>query len=300
MKFLPKPTVALFALFYIFTMCITSCSKDEKIIEIRDTVKVEVKDTVEVKIRDTIDLELPDIIVTEQYNISMTENPQVGSIVATIEATSESILEYEFLGNSGGFLIDPASGTITVDNYKYPQFDYETDTTLGSRGYLLVVQVSSEERIKTVEVQVNLADTTILWTGPDLTFTKSDSADWTQEGNQDRITDNVWLTRAHNKGLFNIAIEEEAEGECNSTTPSNTLWANNLTGETSLTTESIANMDFDLFVEYSFCYPLGRINQPSILMIPEQDIFMNITITQWTSGAKGGGFSYTRSTPSEN
>ncbi len=44
------------------------------------------------------------------------------------------------------------------------------------------------------------------------TFTKSNNADWTLEANQDRITDNVWITRANNSGIFNIATETEADG----------------------------------------------------------------------------------------
>ena len=38
-------------------------------------------------------------------------------------------------------------------------------------------------------------------------FTKPDSADWTLEENQDRITDNVWITRKDIQSLFNIAQE---------------------------------------------------------------------------------------------
>ena len=37
-----------------------------------------------------------------------------------------------------------------------------------------------------------------------IVFTKPDSADWTLEEYQDRITDNVWITRKHNQRLFNI------------------------------------------------------------------------------------------------
>ena len=44
-----------------------------------------------------------------------------------------------------------------------------------------------------------LADTVV--------FTKADSSDWTLEENQDRITDNVWLTRKHTQSIFNIAQE---------------------------------------------------------------------------------------------
>ncbi|SVD98632.1 uncharacterized protein METZ01_LOCUS451486, partial [marine metagenome] len=43
--------------------------------------------------------------------------------------------------------------------------------------------------------------------GVSVTFTKEDNADYTLEENQDRITDNVWITRAEQKPLFNIAAE---------------------------------------------------------------------------------------------
>ena len=40
------------------------------------------------------------------------------------------------------------------------------------------------------------------WTGPKITFTKADDADWTLEENQDRITDNVWITRGFERKYF--------------------------------------------------------------------------------------------------
>lgn len=43
------------------------------------------------------------------------------------------------------------------------------------------------------------------WTGPITTFIKANNADWTLEVNQDRITSNVWITRANNQSVFNIA-----------------------------------------------------------------------------------------------
>ena len=55
-------------------------------------------------------------------------------------------------------------------------------------------------------------------------FTKADSADWTLEENQDRITDNVWITRKHNQSIFNIAQEEGYSSSNGS--PVGTLWAN--------------------------------------------------------------------------
>lgn len=42
-----------------------------------------------------------------------------------------------------------------------------------------------------------------IWDGQDLVFTKATGADWTQEANQDRITDNIWLTRQNNRPIYN-------------------------------------------------------------------------------------------------
>lgn len=42
-----------------------------------------------------------------------------------------------------------------------------------------------------------------IWTGDDLTFDKAGDADWTLEENQDRITDNVWLTRQNSSAVYN-------------------------------------------------------------------------------------------------
>ena len=45
--------------------------------------------------------------------------------------------------------------------------------------------------------------------GQSITFTKEDYADWTLEENQDRITDDVWITRQDQHPLFNIAEEQD-------------------------------------------------------------------------------------------
>lgn len=43
----------------------------------------------------------------------------------------------------------------------------------------------------------------VVWDGEDVSFTKENSADWTLEENQDRLTDNVWLTRQDRRPLYN-------------------------------------------------------------------------------------------------
>jgi len=49
---------------------------------------------------------------------------------------------------------------------------------------------------------VQVAAGAIIWNGPTITFTQP-GTDATQTTNQDRLTPNVWLTRANVQGLFN-------------------------------------------------------------------------------------------------
>ena len=43
-----------------------------------------------------------------------------------------------------------------------------------------------------------------IWTGADLTFTKTSNSDWTLEANQDRLTSSVWITRQNSKPIYNF------------------------------------------------------------------------------------------------
>ena len=61
-----------------------------------------------------------------------------------------------------------------------------------------------------------------LWTGPVITFTKAPNTDPTNSANQDRITDNVWITRGASGQIYNIMTETEAE---KNTSPKGTTWA---------------------------------------------------------------------------
>ena len=136
-----------------------------------------------------------------------------------------------------------------------------------------------------------------VWDGDNVTFSKSDGADFNQAANQDRITDDVWLTRGSGGGLFNIKNESSySEG----VSPSQTLWA---IGETS---------DNDLvFENFRDFYGLGGNRPPTNTQIvlkltqgtmqESDDIHIDLTFTSWTGGGGGqngggGGFSYTRST----
>jgi hypothetical protein len=131
-----------------------------------------------------------------------------------------------------------------------------------------------------------------LWTGPSTTFTKADYADWTVAGNQDRISDNVWITRADTRGLFNIAKEDAYL--FTSSTPTKTLWAFGTTDD------GIGTLSFDYFLETIDFDPPSMLNRDMVLQLVPHDIFIDIRFTSWTSGntVGGGGFSYIRSTKS--
>ena len=136
-----------------------------------------------------------------------------------------------------------------------------------------------------------------IWGGSEITFTKANNADFTQEQHQDRITADVWLTRGDGGGLFNFKNESiYNEG----VSPSLTLWA---LGDT-----SDSDLVFDNFKDF---YGSGGNRPPTntsiVLKLTQgttaesDDIHIDLTFTSWTGGGGsqnggGGGFSYTRST----
>ena len=58
-------------------------------------------------------------------------------------------------------------------------------------------------------VMVPLTHAAIVWNGPVIIYSQP-APDPTQATNQDRITPDVWLTRAASKGLFNAYYETNA------------------------------------------------------------------------------------------
>jgi len=123
-----------------------------------------------------------------------------------------------------------------------------------------------------------LADTVV--------FTKADSADWTLEQNQDRITDNVWLTRKHTQSIFNFAQEAGYSGSSGS--PVATLWSD--------TTTAVSNSaDYTSFVLMHGGSPSSIINHTVSLYLPQEDLYFDVTFSSYSGGNNGGGgFSYSR------
>ena len=106
------------------------------------------------------------------------------------------------------------------------------------------------------------------------------------QANQDSITNNVRITRAIDKGIFNIAKET---GYTTNMSPADTEWAFGTT----------ANIDTMTFRNWQVTHgnnPLNTLNKDMVLHVITDDIYIDIKFTSWTIGGLGGGFSYERST----
>lgn len=124
------------------------------------------------------------------------------------------------------------------------------------------------------------------WTGPTTIFTKLNNADWTMASNQDRITNNVWITRANNQGIFNIVTETSYN---DFSSPADTEWAIG-------TTADIGSLTFQNWEDTSESNPPILVNQDMVVHLITDNIYIDIKFTSWQSGGAGGGFTYQRST----
>lgn len=124
-------------------------------------------------------------------------------------------------------------------------------------------------------------------------FSKAPGADWTLPENQDRITDNVWITRADLQGIFNIRTEESFDFPTpviDSISPLGTEWAFG-------TTADIGSLTFTPWTATISQNPPNMIGLPMVLHLTDDNIYLDLMFTEWGQGASAGGsFAYTRST----
>ena len=131
-----------------------------------------------------------------------------------------------------------------------------------------------------------------IWTGTNMTFTKGDQSDPTLESNQDRITDNVWITRPNKKEegkngygqIYNIK-EESKPDENNS--PVGTKWAVG-------TIDQIESLTFKKF-RAAVGKPKNVVGKNLVMYLEIDDVYLTVKFTSWSQGEKGG-FAYERST----
>jgi hypothetical protein len=133
------------------------------------------------------------------------------------------------------------------------------------------------------------AQGTIVWTGPVLTFTNLPGSDWTtQPENIDKLTGNVWLTRASKHGLFNALGEG---GYTHNVSPAGTEWAIGLLANYA----SLTYTDWEACYGGQFSLASNIVTQGAVLHLITDDIYIGIQFTFW--GGNGGGFTYERTTP---
>lgn len=118
-----------------------------------------------------------------------------------------------------------------------------------------------------------------------VTFTKPNYAEWSHEASQDRIVPGVWFARKNDQGLFNAAQESGWDSDVS---PKGTLWARG-------TTADVDALTFDTFyntLDQSIGDNIEDLDM--VVFLVDQNIYVDINFSSWTSSGNGGGFSYTR------
>lgn len=124
------------------------------------------------------------------------------------------------------------------------------------------------------------------YAGPlSLTFTKPDNVDWTLPENQDRVMDNVWITRQLTQGLFNAVDQTAWDGLAGG--PTNTLWKQQFTTEAGV---------YESWISAAMNMPSSNCNGdlPWSLQIVDEQIYFDVIWHSFSGGGSFGGFSYTR------
>jgi surface protein len=125
-----------------------------------------------------------------------------------------------------------------------------------------------------------------VWNGTSITFTKADGANPEEEANQDRITDNIWITRGNDGGqIFNIKTETSYN---KTDSPVGTKWAVG-------TLDQIETLTFKKFRAAVEKPNSSLVGKNLVMYLEEDDIYLSIKFTSW-SEQKKGGFAYERST----
>lgn len=230
------------------------------------------------------------IINAENFNTTIDENPIQGEVLGSVSATVNiGSVTYLILSQSvaGALNVNSVTGEITVANTAL--FDFELQTTLTA-----VVQITGGGGVTSqITVTVNLNDidesnsqsSYTLWSGPITTFSKPNGGDPTNETNQDRITDNVWITRGDDGQIYNIKKESSATSN---SSPEDTEWAEG-------TFADINSLQFTDFRQATGGKPKEAVGKPMVVHLITDDVYLQIKFTSWAI-KKQGGFSYERTT----
>jgi len=120
-----------------------------------------------------------------------------------------------------------------------------------------------------------------VWNGNFIEFTKDSLADWTLEENQDRITENVWITRKNIRGIYNIAVENGFSHLNGS--PIDTEWAFGTTAEYDQLLYEPWSSAIDSMVNL-------MIGEDMVVHLITDDIYIDIKVLEWGITQAGGGY----------
>ncbi|MEO9482536.1 MAG: MBG domain-containing protein [Ekhidna sp.] len=138
---------------------------------------------------------------------------------------------------------------------------------------------------------VNSESTSLAWSlalsdtlgyGYETAFSKANFASWQLSQNQDRITDNVYITRGDNKSIFNARTETTSS---NSISPADTEWSRS---------SANAASSFDPFVTMHGGNPGSLVGDTATVHLITDDQYHEVVFSTFSGGNSGGGFSYTR------
>jgi len=104
-----------------------------------------------------------------------------------------------------------------------------------------------------------------------IAFSKAANADPTQAANQDRISDNVWITRGNDGGqIYNAKSENVAES---ATSPAGTRWAVG-------TADNKDNLSFTAFRD-AVGKPKSIVGKNLVMHLVDDDIYIDIKIANY-------------------
>lgn len=225
------------------------------------------------------------ILEVNNFITLLDENPEEGLVIGSIDAMSNGgAISYTLESQSpeGALAVNAANGELTVANAAL--FDFETNTQITGN-----FTAKSDDETESGTITINLRDVNEneneIWTGETITFTKAAGDDPTEEANQDRITDNVWITRGNNGGQIYNAVTETSANQASS--PSDTKWAIG-------TIDDIDNLEFLPFRD-AVEKPKNAVGTDLVVYLEKDNIYLSLKITSWDT-EKTGGFAYERST----
>ena len=236
---------------------------------------------------------LANVKVTVIYDESVTTN--FDNYKTTVSSSEGALIFDETTTQAGYFLaggeleilaeVGVSSSSLTIDSPS-PRDHFILTISYEPNGRAAIA-LTIDESTNDIPLSLTVFEDVEIWRGAPVTFTKANGTDPNLEQNQDRITDQVWITRANGGGpIYNAVVESGSDDG-----PSGTLWALG-------TTTSIGNVTFTSLREAlgdgrgAF---RGIVGKDLVMYLMEDNIYLDVKFTSW-SERREGGFSYTRST----